>query len=325
MKRSNPPALTSGAKPSGPSLAVAAPGGARRGGLLVIVGLAGALALAVAAQRWLEADADGDRVADQADACPATPAGQAVDAQGCCAAARTLSTAVGALAAGDAPAMEIGEAWMIAQLAAERADPPLRDLAAATGQRLAGHRASRLLRRDAAPLDLPEDPGRGIARLATYIYAPAGHPPERAAAFIDAFTAAPATGYVLTHQLLVLDWAASAGLALPAAVTARRAALLERIAAEQAADTTFSDLFAERAAILLAFAAPPAAEADRWLAVIAAAAPADGRWVSGRSAIAYDGQTASASHPWVHTTGFVAAAAGYYLQRRDGLAGAPPP
>jgi hypothetical protein len=310
---------------SGPSLAVAAPGGARRGALLVIVGLAGALGLAIGAQRWLESDADGDRVADQADACPGTPGARTVDAQGCCGAARALSSAVGALAAADAPPMEIGEAWMIQQLAAERADPPLRDLAAATEQRLAGHRAARLLRPDAAALDLPQDPGRGIARLATYIYAPAGQPADRAAAFIDAFTASPATGYVLTHQLLVLEWARSSGLALPAAVTARRDDLLARIAAEQAADATFSDLFAERAAILLAFAEPPGAEADRWMEVIAAAAPADGRWVSGRSAIAYDGQTASASHPWVHTTGFVAAAAGFYLQRRDGQSDAPPP
>lgn len=299
-----------------PLSAVAAPrGGTRRAAGLAAVGVAAAVAAAVAATHWLAADADGDGVADRADACADTPRGRAVDARGCCAAARALASAVAALRAGDAPAMEVGEAWFLQRLAAQRADPELRALVADAERRLGGHRAARILRADAAPAPLPADPGRGIARLATYIFAPAGSPPERAVAFIDDFTRTPASGYVLTHQWMVLEWADSAGLALPAALAARRAGLLERIAAEQAADTRFSDLFAERATILLASAAPDAREAERWIDVIAAAAPADGRWVSSRSTIAYDGQTASANHPWVHTTGFVAAASGFYLQR----------
>ncbi|HSP99941.1 MAG TPA: hypothetical protein VL049_22180 [Candidatus Dormibacteraeota bacterium] len=309
----------------GLSLPLAAPRGrARHGALAAASVVLALLAAGVLAQRWLAADADGDGVADRADACPGTPPGRVVDARGCCPAARALASAVAALRAADAPAMEIGEAWFLQQLAAQRPDPDLRALVADTERRLATHRAARLLRPDAAPLPLPEDPGHGIARLANYINAPAGAPPARAAAFIDDFTAAPATGYVLTHQLLVLEWARHVGLALPPAVAQRRAGLQSRIAAEQAADARFSDLFAERAAILLAFTTPEPREADRWMDVIAAAAPADGRWLSTRSAIAYDGQQASASHPWVHTTGFVAAASGFYLLRR-GTSAAPLP
>ncbi|MFN8641987.1 MAG: hypothetical protein U0802_10125 [Candidatus Binatia bacterium] len=278
--------------------------------------VAAALLLVALGCHGAPADADGDGVADAVDACPGTPSGRPADARGCCPAARSLASALAALGAADARPMEIGEAWFLQRLAAERPDPVLRAVVADSERRLAGHPSARILRPDAAPAPLPEDPGRGIARLATYVLAPAGSPPERAAAFIDAFTATPASGYVLTHQLLVLPWAESAGLALPPAVAARRAGLLERIAAEQAADTQFSDLFAERAAILLAFTAPDPREADRWIDVIAAAAPADGRWVSSRSTIAYDGQTASANHPWPHTSGFVAAASGFYLQRR---------
>ena len=304
---------------SAPSPLAAAP---RRGARLAVLGAAAALAVALTAHHWLSADGDGDGVADRADACADTPPGRPVDARGCCAAARSLAAAVAALSAADAPAMEVGEAWMLQRLAAQRPDPDLRALVAATERRLPHRPAARLLRADAAPVPLPEDPGRGIARLAMYVLAPAGAPPQRALAFIDDFTATPATGYVLTHQLLVLEWADGGGLAVPEAVAARRAGLLERMAAEQAADHDFSDLFAERAALLLAFADPGRREADRWIEVIAAAAPADGRWMSRRSTITYDGQTGSANHPWVHTTGFVAAASGFYLQRG---ASAPPP
>ena len=234
-------------------------------------------------------------------------------------ATRALAAAVAALSAADAPAMEPGEAWLLQRLARARPDDAaLGALMARTEQRLAGHRAARLLQPDAAPFALPEDPGRGIVRLATYIFAPVGAPAARAAAFIDDFTATPGVGYVLTHQWLVLEWAHGLGLGLPAAVAARRDDLLERIAAEQRADSQFSDLFAERAALLLAFGQPSAAAAGGWVEVIAAAQPADGRWVSGRSALAYDGQHATASHPWVHTTGFVAAAMGFYLEREGG-------
>lgn len=229
---------------------------------------------------------------------------------------RSLSAAVAALSAPDAPAMEPGEAWFVQRLARQRPeDAALRALVARTEERLADHRAARLLHPDAAPIALPENPGRGIMRLATYIFAPLGAPPERAVAFIDAFTATPSSAYVLTHQWLVLAWAEDVGLALPAGVAARRDGLLARIAAEQAADGLFSDLFAERAAILLAFGEPSAAEAARWVEVIAAAQPADGRWVSAQSTLSYDGQHGTARHPWVHTTGFVAAAMGFYLQR----------
>ena len=169
---------------------------------------------------------------------------------------------------------------------------------------------------DAAALPLPEFLGHGIMRLATDASAPTGQPTARALEFIDAFTATPATGYVLTHQFLVLEWARHVGVAMPDQVWERRGGLLERIAAEQAVDHQFSDLFAERAAILLAFSAPDSREADRWIDLIAAAQTGDGRWTSPRSLITYDGQQAPTNHPWVHTTGFVAAASGFYLQRR---------
>jgi hypothetical protein len=258
-------------------------------------------------------DSDRDRVADDVDRCPGTPAGRTVDADGCCAAQRIYGRAVAALSAADAPAMEIGETWLLQQLARRRPDPALAALVERTRQRLSGHRAARLVDPAAPRLELPADAGHGIMRLANYVFAPVGAPPDRAMAFIEEFTATPLDGYLLTHQFLVLEWAEAVGLTLPAAVRARRAGLLDRLAREQRAATGFTDLFAERAAILLAFAPPPDDEAARWIEVIASAQLADGRWQSAPSTFAYDGQNASATHPWVHTTGYVAAAAGYYL------------
>lgn len=224
--------------------------------------------------------------------------------------------AVAALSAPDAPAMEPGEAWFLQRLARERDDPALRALVARTEQRLASHAMARLLDPAAAPFPLPAAPPSGIQRLAVYVFAAAGAPPERAAAYVDAFTATPDTGYVLTHQWLALVWAEAVGLALPAAVAARAPGLLDRIAAEQRVDAAFSDLFAERAAILVAFGQPPRDDMARWVDIIVAAQPADGRWTSPPSPLSYDGVHATARHRWEHTTGFVAAALGYWLQRQ---------
>lgn len=58
----------------------------------------------------------------------------------------------------------------------------------------------------------------------------------------------------------------------------RRNTLLERIATEQRADTTASDLFAERASTLLLYGAPDRTEVRRWVDVLAAAQKPDGTW-----------------------------------------------
>lgn len=236
------------------------------------------------------------------------------------AARHAFLAAVRALGAPDAPAMEVGEAWFLQRLARVCDDDALRTLVAQTEARLTGHRAARLLHADASPILLPADPGHGMRRFATYVFAAVGAPADRAIAFIEDFTATPDTGYVLTHQWLVLEWARAVGLAVPPALGERQDELLARIAAEQRVDDRFSDLFAERAAILLAAGRPPAADAARWIDVISTAQLANGRWESERTRLSYDGQSAVARHPWAHTTGFVAAATGFYLQQRNACA-----
>ena len=81
--------------------------------------------------------------------------------------------------------------------------------------------------------------------------------PRRApSASSTTFTAAPASGYVLTAPAPGARMGAQRRPGPARGVRSAATGLLTRIAAEQAADTRFSDLFAERAAILLAFTTP---------------------------------------------------------------------
>ena len=77
---------------------------------------------------------------------------------------------------------------------------------------------------------------------------------------------------------------------LPAAAWQREAELLRRIAEEQAGDPGFTDLFAERAAILLLYAGPDEGAARRWIDTIVGAQRPEGHWQdpTGRSVIVYD-------------------------------------
>ena len=72
------------------------------------------------------------------------------------------------------------------------------------------------------------------------------------------------------------------------------------IKALSGADARFSDLYAERAAFLLAFGSPPRDETARWVD-------------DARSLIKYDGRTSPAVHEWTHTSGMAVAALGLYL------------
>lgn len=57
-------------------------------------------------------------------------------------------------------------------------------------------------------------------------------------------------GYVLTHQILAIEWARSLGCALPTQWYVREKALADRALSELQASPVFNDLFAERMAVL---------------------------------------------------------------------------
>lgn len=214
------------------------------------------------------------------------------------------------------PTMDADELWALVQIVAARPDAAL---ASNLAQRIGtlGDDPLRILVDAAAPrIALPEDPGTGIQRWSRYVVAPLGTPLERAVEFlVDYLAVEGGVGYVLTHQVLGLLWAEQTGLELPVAAELHRPRLLAQLAAEQQQDTTFSDLFSERLALLLAVgdAAHDAIAAS--LRVLLAAQGEDGLWPRTSGTIEFDGGRAQAQPGADHTLVLALWALRSYLDR----------
>jgi len=140
-------------------------------------------------------------------------------------------------------------------------------------------------------VELPVDPGTGLNRFCSYMLAPFGTPRERALSFIHDFMAINASGYILTHQFLLLEWAEQIGFELPEHLVTKRQEILERILLEQLTSNSFSDLYAERVAILLHFGDQYPVNAAKWVKTIVGAQLQDGSWGTYSETITFDGQS----------------------------------
>ncbi len=167
--------------------------------------------------------------------------------------------------------------------------------------------------KDRSKKSLGEDPGRGIVRWTNYLLASVAEPEGLAMRFLDDYLATPASGYVLTHQLTALVWAEAMERPVPAPLRAKRAALLARIAAEQAKDPVFSDLWVERAAFLSAFGQPDPATLEAWVEPIVDNHLGSGDWGDGASEIEFDGHTLVAQHAREHLRGLAMIVLAKYL------------
>lgn len=276
---------------------------------------AAAAALVLVAVLMLrESDRDRDGVGNRADQCARTPKGRHVDEHGCCSAARALYKGIQALSR--EKEMGVGEVWFLQQLLRVRNDAVLRERVERAVHEVATAPNALLVNSGARRLPLPDYAGRGIRRLMNSVLAPVGEPIERAQQFIADFVATEEEGYVLSHQLLVLQWARTVGLPVPQEASQHRRRILQRMAAEQAGSSEFTDLFAERAAVLLLYGSPRREEAERWVDVIVHAQRPEGHWLDPRpSSFTYDGQRAIAVHPAAHTTAGATAALGFFLHR----------
>jgi hypothetical protein len=212
----------------------------------------------------------------------------------------------------------VGALWAVQQIPRLGQLPALRSYVEAALEHCARRPGAFLLDRDLSHHTLPRKPGKGLARLYSYVLAPMGKPKSRAARFLTDFVSTDETGYVLNHQLLTLVWAGQIGLELPMVPRTRQRELLERIAGEQARDPSFSDLFAERAAILLLYGLPDAQTAQAWIETIAARQTERGHWEDPRgfSIVSYDGVEGEVAHPVAHTTSLSLLALGVFLERR---------
>lgn len=159
----------------------------------------------------------------------------------------------------------------------------------------------RLIDPNVSRVDLPVDPCSGFTRFYNYMLAPFGRPETRAISFINDFLATEESGYVLTHQFLVLEWAEQTGLELPKQLAAKKPKILERILQEQLADESFSDLYAERAAILLGFGDQKPSNAAQWVEIIVNAQLQDGSWALYSETFTFDGQSTTGEPGVSHT------------------------
>ena len=185
--------------------------------------------------------------------------------------------------------------WHIDMLLRVRPDPQLAWWADVRRRIVSDHKSYRLVEPTAPRVPLPKDPGTGLEKWYTYMEAPFGRPEQLAAEFIAEYLgpelAAPEKGYILTHQLAVLEWSKQTGLELPPYLTAMKPVLLARIAAEHAKDDTFSDLFVERMFFLVIWGDPSDAELERTVRIIVDAQVEPGVWAPPPVTLTYDGES----------------------------------
>lgn len=272
------------------------------------------LALACYDGGFGDPDGDGDSVSDVEDRCPRSPAGFEVDVAGCSPPEIALGRGRDALVAlGER--CRIGTLWAVREVLELRPTESLRDYLRGSLEDCGARAGVRIVDPEAPRLQLPENPGRGVVRFANFVRAPAGAPEYRAVRWIDELTSVSGTGYLLTHQLLVLVWSDDTGLELPEHIARRSGSFLAAILREQRADPLFSDLFAERLAILLRYGQPDREESETWIRTLVDAQNQQGLWEPGAGpGFEFDGVRGAGTQPTSHTTSLALLALAGFLE-----------
>ncbi len=132
----------------------------------------------------------------------------------------------------------------------------------------------------------------GYALLTWYLqHAVTKADPARSKDVLSEYLARDATGYILCHQVYAVLWLRETGLPDPEGLGSRLPLLLDRIEDELAGDWTFSDLNAERVAVLLA-ADPSRTCPAAWVRALLAGQTAGGWFRDGTVyRVEFDGET----------------------------------
>jgi hypothetical protein len=202
--------------------------------------------------------------------------------------------------------LDAGLVWNLQQVQRMQPDPGMQPFLDDAVDRLAGTPYERLVNPSAPRAQLPEDPGEGAIRLSNYLKAPLGEPRERAIAWISEYVAEPGYGYTLTHQLLALQWARHTELELPEPLLELQPELMRMIDEEQAGARLFSDIYAERAGLLLMYGSPSRERAEGWVRVIVDRQLEEGLWDGSRGGAAGRGSK--------HATGWCMVALAAFLE-----------
>lgn len=197
--------------------------------------------------------------------------------------------------------LKIDELLLLGYAAASDADRALRDHIAAARKKVQADPFARLLDPSAKAPALKDRRERGLLGMQRYLLASIGEPDERAIEQVTEFAARDENEYALCHQVLALGWYEATGRALTDELQSRRSVLLARIEQEQKNATAFSDLFAERAVMLLLYGAPDRAETRRWVDVLLDAQQSDGTWGLQSRTLSFDGEAQPVTPDTMHT------------------------
>jgi len=213
------------------------------------------------------------------------------------------------------PVSSVGDVWTLQEICRLAPDKALQQCIHDNAVNHVDDPFLRLIDPCAPRVELPVDPGTGLNRFYSYMLAPFGTPRERAMSFIHDFMAINTSGYILTHQFLLLEWAEQIGFELPEYLATKRQEILERILQEQLTNNSFSDLYTERVAILLHFGDQDPVNAAKWVKTIVSAQLQDGSWGIYSETITFDGQSVTGEPGVAHITALALLSLRTYLDR----------
>ncbi len=209
----------------------------------------------------------------------------------------------------------VGDVWVLQEICKLAPDKALQQLVNDSVAKFIGDPFLRLIDPNAPRVDLPADPGTGLTRFYNYMLAPFGTHRDRAVSFVNDFLATDESGYVLTHQFLVREWAEQIGFELSDQLVTKKQEILGRILQEQLTDNSFSDLYAERVAILLRFGDPKPSDAAQWVQTIVNAQLQDGSWGLYSEKVTFDGESTTGEPGVSHTVALALLSLRVYLDK----------
>ena len=209
--------------------------------------------------------------------------------------------------------------WHTDLLLAIRPDPQLQFWADTRRRLQSDHLTYRLIEPTAALTELPEDPGTGLDKWGVYMRAPFGTPRELAVRYVADYLgpelAGPESGYVLTHQLTVLEWSRMTDLPPPRGALGAKARAAR--AHRRRARGRRPLLRPLRRAHLLSFGVrePNDEELERSVRIIVDAQTEPGVWAPPPITLSYDGESRETEVEPEHARKMSMVALAEYLRR----------
>jgi hypothetical protein len=197
--------------------------------------------------------------------------------------------------------LAVDELWALKNISTLNADKKLAKFINGRMPAVAEDPFILLLDPSAKRVALPKDLGKGAFQLYHFMLSPVGQPKSRAISFLKEFLSIESTGYILNHQLLALEWAKKTKLVASNSFKLIKKELLNAIYKEQNQDNEFSDLYTERAVILMNYGSPSLKDQKEWIKTMIDARTPFGGWGIFETNTVFDGQEAIVKPGDIHT------------------------